>query len=92
MVAHFLFMAVATLGVLGREGRGAIGYFFFGWSPDNWYVSFGQTMLRDPRLADLPLATMAIALAAPAAVFSPVAEELFFRVCSRRRSKTLRDV
>lgn len=107
MVAHFLFMAVATLGVLSREGRvaigwrsptrpiwllwgallgavaalvtGAIGYFFFGWSPDNWYVSFGQTMLQDPRLADLHLATMAIALAAPAAVFSPVAEELFFR-------------
>lgn len=67
------------LGALAAIVIGLIGLLLFDWSPDNWYVSFGQTMLRDHRLAGLPPVTLALTLGIPAAVFSPVGEELFFR-------------
>jgi hypothetical protein len=67
------------LGVFAAVVIGLTGILLFDWSPDNWYVSVGQTMVRDPRLAELPPAGLFIALAVPAAVFSPIGEELFFR-------------
>ncbi len=67
------------LGALAAIVIGLIALLLFEWSPDNWYVSFGQTMLRDHRLAGLAPVTLAITLGIPAAVFSPVGEELFFR-------------
>jgi hypothetical protein len=66
-------------GVLAAIVIGLIGLLLFDWSPDNWYVSFGQTMLRDRQLAGLPPLMLAITLGIPAALFSPVGEELFFR-------------
>ena len=73
------FVWAAGLGGLAALIIGALGVLMFQWSQDNWYVSFGQTMLADKSLADLPPVSLALALAVPAAFFSPIAEELFFR-------------
>lgn len=66
-------------GVLAAVGTGMLGLLLFARSPDNWYVTVGATMLGDPRLRSLPPEALFLALAIPAALFSPVGEELFFR-------------
>jgi hypothetical protein len=73
--------AVGSLlvGALAAIGIGVLGRLLFAESPDNWYVSIGEGMLRDSRLRELSAGHLFLVLAVPAALFSPVGEELFFR-------------
>lgn len=76
--ARWVLWGVA-FGVLAAVGVGMCGLLLFARSPDNWYVTVGATMLSDPDLRSLPAEALFLALAIPAALFSPVGEELFFR-------------
>ena len=66
-------------GALAAVAIGALGTWLFAGSPDNWYVTVAERMLRDARLGDLPDTSLFLALAVPAAIFSPIGEEFFFR-------------
>jgi membrane protease YdiL (CAAX protease family) len=66
-------------GALAAVAVGLLGHLLFARSANNWYVTVGATILSDPRLKSLPAAMLLPALAIPAALFSPVGEELFFR-------------
>jgi membrane protease YdiL (CAAX protease family) len=72
-------LLAVLIGVLAGAGAGALGSLLYGASLDNWYVTVGQTMLSDERLRAMPTGQLFVALAVPAALFSPVGEELFFR-------------
>jgi membrane protease YdiL (CAAX protease family) len=56
-----------------------VGFLLYGLSPDNWYVTVSSTLMRDSRLGGMPAPMLFPTLAIPAAVFSPLGEELFFR-------------
>jgi len=58
---------------------GFVGLWWYGESQHNWFVTVRDTMLRDARLRALGSAQLFAALAVPAAIFSPIGEELFFR-------------
>jgi uncharacterized protein len=66
-------------GVLAATSIGVLGTLLYGSSPANWFVTVRQTMLSASRLRGLPPLELFAALAVPAALFSPVGEELFFR-------------
>jgi membrane protease YdiL (CAAX protease family) len=76
------FRWLITAGVSGAVAAaiiGAIGGLVYGESQDNWFVTIGEAMLADGRLRALPIIELFVALAIPAALFSPIGEELFFR-------------
>jgi membrane protease YdiL (CAAX protease family) len=56
-----------------------VGLLLFGQSQDNWYVTVSATLMRDPRLGGMGPSALFLTLAIPAALFSPMGEELFFR-------------
>jgi len=76
--AKWALLAV-VVGALAAVGVGALGSLLYGGSLDNWYVTVGETVLSDQRIRTLPTNQLFVALAVPAALFSPVGEELFFR-------------
>jgi membrane protease YdiL (CAAX protease family) len=76
--AKWALLAVVA-GTLAAVGVGALGSLLYGSTLDNWYVAVGETMLSDRRLRTLPTNQLVMALALPAALFSPIGEELFFR-------------
>lgn len=73
-----LLLAVAG-GALAAVAIGVLGTWLYAGSPDNWYVTVAESMLRDGRLGNLPDTSLFLALAVPAAMFSPIGEEFFFR-------------
>ncbi len=68
-----------TSGVGAAALFGVIGLGLFGESEQNWFVTVRETMLADARLRTLERARLLPVLAIPAAIFSPIGEELFFR-------------
>jgi CAAX protease family protein len=76
--AKWALLAV-VMGALAAVGVGALGSLLYGGSLDNWYVTVAETMLSDERLRAVPTSQLLVTLAVPAALFSPVGEEMFFR-------------
>lgn len=70
-----------VFGVMAAVAMGALGTLLYGPSPNNWFVGIGMTLLANPQFGDLDFTTgeMFLALAVPAALFSPIGEEIFFR-------------
>jgi membrane protease YdiL (CAAX protease family) len=66
-------------GVVAGVVIGVLGMWWYGESDHNWFVTVRDTMLRDARLRALEGLRLFAALAVPAAIFSPIGEELFFR-------------
>jgi membrane protease YdiL (CAAX protease family) len=78
MPASWAAIAVAA-GTAAGLLFGVLGLWFYGDSPLNWFATVRDTMLADPRLRALDKPQLFLALSLPAAIFSPIGEELFFR-------------
>jgi uncharacterized protein len=64
---------------MAAVGIGVLGAMLYDATPNNWCIDVGTTMLRDARVRQLPTTELFLSLAIPAALFSPLGEELFFR-------------
>lgn len=56
-----------------------VGVALFEETADHWFVTVRQALFADPRLRAMTPAASFVTLALPAAIFSPIGEELFFR-------------
>lgn len=72
-------LAATASGVTAAIAIGMLGDLLYGDSSDNWSGTVSATLLGDPQFRTLPPAQLFPVLAIPAALFSPLAEELVFR-------------
>ncbi|MGH9221419.1 MAG: CPBP family intramembrane glutamic endopeptidase [Vicinamibacterales bacterium] len=78
--ASAVWAVVAVLsGIAAAALIGGLGVWLYAASPLNWFVTVRESMLSDERLAGLDPLPLFLALAMPAAFFSPIGEEFFFR-------------
>lgn len=81
-VAWLDLMRWLALGMAAAFACYGIGMVAFGDTVQHWYVSIGQNFagnLPASSLSSLPLWALALMFIVPAALFSPIGEEMFFR-------------
>jgi membrane protease YdiL (CAAX protease family) len=73
-------VAAPFIGAAGGLTLFALGYWWFGTGPDNWYMSILRSWdITDGMQSDLGTLTLFLMFAIPSALFSPIGEEIFFR-------------
>lgn len=65
----------------------AIGYLLFGTSPENWFVSVGNSFRAQPT-EGFSIIQLHMMFTIPAIIFSPIGEEIFFRGYLQRSFET----
>jgi membrane protease YdiL (CAAX protease family) len=68
-----------AFGALAALGCFLLGIVLFGASADNWFVSVASSYRRAMNTAGMSLPTLYLTFTLPAALFSPIGEEIFFR-------------
>ncbi|MEQ1586229.1 MAG: CPBP family intramembrane glutamic endopeptidase [Cyclobacteriaceae bacterium] len=77
-ISHYFVAFVA--GILAAAACHYLGTFFFGVTPDNWYVSIQNFYISNPAYSEeIPRLQLFVIFTVPALLFSPIGEELFFR-------------
>lgn len=82
------YAGAALSGALLAALCGVLGGLLFGNGADNWFVSIAHNYQRAFNTSSMSVATLFIVFIAPAVMFSPLREELFFRGLLQRTLET----